>query len=512
MDFVDKVELYIEENHLLEDGDGVVIGLSGGADSVSLLLTLCELRKRKNLRLAAVHLNHMIRGEEAERDEAFARRLCEDRGVLYEGFRENIPLIAGERGQSEEETGRIVRYGLFEKVRCEKGFQKIAVAHNRNDLAETVLFNMARGSSIKGLSGIQAKRGCIIRPLLGMSRKEIELYLEKAGQDYVTDSTNSENEYSRNLIRHSILPVLEKLNSGAALHIARAAEDADEIYSYIEEEASRVAIRAGQRSAEDSSGATASAAVDIDEIRNRNRLVRYEIYLMAMERLAGKRKDITRAHLGMVDELTGLESGKSFDLPYGIRARRSYGELIFERKTGHEEGFTAGELQDSDDEQPESRKPQDSDNEPPESMEQQDSVGEGCRDSAGDGKVITGDGSYILGEGILTASITDYSKDMAVPGDEYNKIFDYGRICGKLCFRYPEQDDYIRVTADGNKKLSRVFTDKKVDREKRKKIPVLAVGNEVIWAVGVRFSEGFKVDGSTKKVMILKYNSFPEEG
>lgn len=476
MKFVESVEKYIDDNSLLEDGDGIVIGLSGGADSVSLLLALTALRDRRKYHLAAVHLNHMIRGEEADRDEAFTRRLCEEREVEFISFREDIPRIAAENGQSEEEAGRIIRYELFEQVRIDKGFRKIAVAHNRNDLAETVLFNMARGSSLKGLSGISPKRGCIVRPLLGLTREEIEAYLESEGQDYVTDSTNSGTEYSRNLIRHEILPKLSRLNSEAAVHIARAAEDVNEIYLYVEEEAGRVNIsRIGNRD---------EAEIRLADVKDKMTLVRYEVYLRAMESLAGRRKDITRMHLSLIDELTGLPNGRSLDMPYGITVRKSYDKLIFDKKEQ-----TGTKMKDDTGEE----------------VLQDETI---CERPV----FINGDGRYLLGDAVFDVKILDYSENIQIPRDEYNKIFDYDRICGNLCFRYAEQDDFIMVTVDGHKKLSRVFTDKKIDREKRKRVPVLACGNEVIWAVGVRFSEGFKVNSSTKRVMIVNYIDFPEEG
>ena len=477
MNFIESVEKYIDDNSLLDDGDGVVIGLSGGADSVSLLIALCEIREKRKLSLAAVHLNHMIRGKEADRDEEFARKICEERNVDFVSFRKDIPKIAGDKGQSEEEAGRLIRYELFEKVRLEKGFRKIAVAHNQNDLAETVLFNMARGSSLKGLAGIQARRGNIIRPLLGMSREEIEAYLSDVGQKYVNDSTNLGTEYSRNLIRHEVLPALKGLNSEAMSHIARAAEDVNEIYSYVEEEAGKLDIACNRMGTE--------AVINIAQVSVKTALVRYEVYLRAMEMLSGKRKDITRQHLGLIDNLTDLPSGRRLDMPYGITVRKSYDKLIFEKK--HKPDIESNDNCTG-------------------SYEQKDTP------SSSGPIYIEGDGRYILDDIILDVAIKDYSEDMPIPRDEYNKIFDYDRICGKLCFRHAERDDYIKVTRDGSKKLSRVFTDKKIDRMKRATVPVLAIGSEVIWAVGVRFSEGFKVDSSTKRVMILKITDIPEDG
>ena len=492
--FVEKARKYMIENDLIARGDGIVVGLSGGADSMSLLLMLNSLKKEFDLSLVAVHLNHMIRGSEADRDESFVRESCERLGVELVTFRKDIPALAKEKGLTEEEAGRLMRYELFEEVRQDRQFTKIAVAHNSDDLAETVVFNMARGSSIRGLTGIQARRGCIIRPLLGTSRREIEAYLAELGQDYVTDSTNNETEYSRNLIRHEILPRMAELNAGAKEHMIEAAEDLSELYGYIAAEAVRVELRCEKVGRSKNScnsvtvddnanaekkcdiyvGTSESGSIDtsvssvrlkIDDLEGKLRLVRYEVYLRALEKLAGRRKDITRQHLSLIDGLKSLESGKQLDMPYDICVRRSYGELVFEKRADGTEAVRV---------------------------------------------FVVGEGDYSFGAGVFSIRICEYTENIAIPREDFIKMFDYDRICGKLCFRYPEQGDYIRVTADGSKKLSRLFTDMKMDREERKRVPVLSSENEVIWAVGCRISEAFKVKESTKKVMIVAYKEQPE--
>ena len=215
----DDVEKFIRKYNMLQSGDCVIAGVSGGADSVCMLLILHELSESMGFSVRAVHLNHMIRGDEADRDEAFVAELCDRINVPLKSFRRNVPEIAAEEGLSSEEAGRKIRYQLFEEAAddAQKEFKRvrIAVAHNRDDLAETVIFNMARGSSLKGLTGIRPVRDDIIRPILFAGRNEIEDYLAEKGESYCTDSTNLGDDYSRNRIRHVIIPALKELNAGA---------------------------------------------------------------------------------------------------------------------------------------------------------------------------------------------------------------------------------------------------------------------------------------------------------
>ncbi|MBR5991826.1 MAG: tRNA lysidine(34) synthetase TilS [Clostridia bacterium] len=233
-DFSEKVRGVISRCEMLEDGDTVIVGLSGGADSTALLRVLCELKTEYNLNLIAAHVNHGIRGAEADRDEAFCKELCKKLGVQIYAFHIDIPELAKERGVSLEVAGRDARYEFFTGLAGEKG--KIATAHNAQDTAETLLLNLCRGTGLKGLTGIppvrfvEHKAGCrsdetvstmVIRPLIECTREEIEAYLESLGQDYVTDSTNLEDDYTRNRIRHNVIPELVAVNENAMGNITR---------------------------------------------------------------------------------------------------------------------------------------------------------------------------------------------------------------------------------------------------------------------------------------------------
>ena len=208
------VEATIKKYNMLDVGDTVIAGVSGGADSVAMLHTLCSLRDKYKLHIICAHLNHGIRGEEAQRDTDYVKQLCGKLGVECITEYKDIPAIAAESRQSEELAGRNQRYMLFEKLLKEAGGGKIAVAHNKNDSVETVLIKLTRGCSLNGLRGIAPVNGNIVRPLIECDRASIEQYLHDSHVPYMTDSTNNENIYTRNIVRNSVIPVLQSINPG----------------------------------------------------------------------------------------------------------------------------------------------------------------------------------------------------------------------------------------------------------------------------------------------------------
>ena len=224
----------IERYSLIEKGDCITVALSGGADSVALLNVLFELKDEYSFTLKAAHLNHLIRGEEAFRDENFVRKECERLGVELDLRRIDIPKIARERSQSLELAARNERYAFLDAV-SEGG--KVATAHNADDNLETVIFNLSRGSGIGGLCGIPIIRDKYIRPLLFCSRARIEDYCRQNKLSFVTDSTNLSDEYTRNKIRHNIVPVLRQLNPSVEQTVLRSGMVLREDLSFLESEA-----------------------------------------------------------------------------------------------------------------------------------------------------------------------------------------------------------------------------------------------------------------------------------
>ena len=219
---MDKILETVEKHGMLSRGETVVAGVSGGADSVALLHFLSRIRSNRDIILKAVHVNHNIRGDEAKRDEAFVRSLCEKLGVELVVFSIDVPSLARQKGIGEEECGREVRYSCFESLKPDK----IAVAHTASDNAETVLFNLTRGSGLRGVRGILPVRGRVIRPLIELTREEVEAYCSRYSLEYVTDSTNLSEEYTRNKLRHRVVPVLKEINPSFEKSVLRFCENA----------------------------------------------------------------------------------------------------------------------------------------------------------------------------------------------------------------------------------------------------------------------------------------------
>ena len=216
---LNKVKKTIADNNMFSAGDKVLVALSGGCDSVCLCLVLKEL----NIDFAVAHLNHSIRTE-ADSDEEFCREFAKQLNVDFYTEKKDIPKIAKEEGVSQEVAGRNARYDFFNKLCKEKNFSKIAVAHNLNDNAETVILNLLRGSGLKGLCGIPKTRDKIIRPLIDVSRSEIEEFVKNKGQEFVTDKTNFSNDYTRNKIRNNVIDKLIEINPNALSNISKTTE------------------------------------------------------------------------------------------------------------------------------------------------------------------------------------------------------------------------------------------------------------------------------------------------
>ncbi len=232
----EKIFSFVTGEKMLAPGECVVCGLSGGADSVCLLLALSSLSERLGITVEALHVNHCLRGMESLRDEDFCRQLCKRLGITFKAVSCNVRDHADKNSLSEEEAARILRYKIFADNSRGK---KLATAHNADDNLETMILNLVRGTALKGLAGIPPVRGNIIRPLLTVTRSEIEGFLADAGQSFVTDSTNLADDHTRNKIRHRIIPQLREINPSAAVTAARSAAALREENSFIEAETDR---------------------------------------------------------------------------------------------------------------------------------------------------------------------------------------------------------------------------------------------------------------------------------
>ncbi len=233
---INIVETAIRKYSLLSNGNNIIVALSGGADSVTLLNILNSIKEKYHLTLFAAHLNHGIRGEEADNDEKFCKILCKNYNIKFFVKHIDIPKLCAEKKISEELCGRIERYKFFDELSSQLN-AKVATAHTASDNAETLLFNLTRGSSISGAAAIPPKRKNIIRPLIELTRADIEAYCEAKSLAYVTDSTNLTETYTRNKIRLKAVPVLKEINPEAERSMLSFSRDCDEVGDYLRQSA-----------------------------------------------------------------------------------------------------------------------------------------------------------------------------------------------------------------------------------------------------------------------------------
>lgn len=306
---LDAVKQTIASYEMLRPGEPVLVALSGGADSVALLHALRAL----GYPIRAFHLNHCLRGAESDRDEAFCRALCTHLGVALTVERVDVAAAAREQGRGVEETARRIRYARLQDAA--QGV-KIATAHTADDNLETVLFHLARGTGPKGLAGIPPVRGQVIRPLLGVERAQVEAYLASIGQDFVTDSSNADNGFTRNRIRHTVVPALRAIQPTAAQAAARLGDllrqDEDCLGGLAQECLAQAARPDG--------------AWDAQPLRQAHPAVRTRALRRLLAQSGMPLRDVTAQHFHALERL--LESdhpSAQCDLPHGYAAHREYG-------------------------------------------------------------------------------------------------------------------------------------------------------------------------------------------
>ncbi len=321
----EKVEKYIKEKGMLAAGDHVLAAVSGGADSVCMLMILKEL----GADLEVLHVHHGLR-EAADEDEVFVEALCGKLGVPFLSIRVDAKACAERDHISTEEAGRRLRYGFFEKRAAELESEgkkvKIAVAHNMDDNAETVLFQLFRGSGPKGLGGIAPVRDRVIRPILCLRRSEVEEYLGRAGVGHRTDESNETDDYARNRIRHIILPAAnEQINARSTEHVAACASMIREAEDYIADELKRA--RAGCARMTDG-----VMHVDKAGFLGLHPYIQKRFLLNVMQEVCGSARDISAVHVRLFAELFTMETGKVLDMPHRMLAKCEKKEILLMNK------------------------------------------------------------------------------------------------------------------------------------------------------------------------------------
>ena len=463
-----KVLEYQQRMGLIQDGDRIVVGFSGGADSVCLLLVLEEVKKEKDISYCAVHVEHGIRGEESLADAEFAKAFCRERGVLLYTYHVDAPAYAAERKVSLEEGARELRYECFGKAKEAFGATKVAVAHHGDDNAETMLFHLARGTGLRGLAGILPSREDIIRPLLCVTREEIEAYLAQKQVSYCIDSTNEDVTYTRNRIRREVLPILRQVNARAVEHMQYLSEQVEELFAYV----SREALLQGREGLTEIS--KTEVWLDCKVIGSMESVLRRSFLHQVLSRVAGSAKDIGTVHVETLERLFFLETGKVCHLPYGVKGRKSYEKVVLKRE------------------------------------EEMDTAQGACAQFEGiglDAYVQTGEPLCLPSGEKLWFTLRDFpGAQEKIPEKTYTKWFDYDKMKCDIFLRTRREGDYLVINSQGNqKKLKDYFINEKIPRDQRDSQLLLADGSHIIWILGHRMSEEYKVTQHTKRVLEVRY-------
>ena len=460
MDSIDKIKAVIKDNELIKEGERVVVGVSGGADSVCLLLVLKEIMPLECI--TAVHINHGIRGDEAARDEDFVLQLCKRQGIRLEIRRLDVPLFARENKISEEEAGRVLRYRVFEEIRLLYKADKIAVAHNLNDVAETFLMNLSRGSGITGLTGIKLRSSVLIRPLIKTSREKIEEIVTYLGESFITDSTNNSLIYTRNRIRKRVIPELEEVNERAVSHINDACERLEKIEAYIIKEAANAY----------KSYVTKGKDIFIsNEILTLDEVIIEEVLHKALSEAAGRARDIGSVHISYLLELFNKQVGREIDLPYQVRAFREYKGIRLKGSANKSESGESIQVL------------------PELLLHTEDVEGISTVASEEDNIRLT----------FEDGSVKNLSQNSCI------RWFDYDKISENVMMRFKEEGDFLVISPEGDKKkLKKYFIDSKIPSDKRGGIPLVVSGNDVLWIIGYRTGEGTRITKSTKKLLKME--------
>ncbi len=438
--FLDKIRNYISSNGLLEDGTKVIVGVSGGADSTALLLILLRL----GYRVHAVHCNFHLRGSESDRDQQFVTDLCNRLGVELEICQYNTQQYASDHGISIEMAARELRYADFERIMHKCGASAVCIAHHRDDSVETILLNLIRGTGIKGLTGIKPRNGHIIRPLLCVSRQDIENWLNEIGQPYVTDSTNLETDYTRNKIRNQLLPLMRSINPDADNAVNDTAKHLQQTYAIY----SKAIKSATDRIVTISGGITTISIPELNKEADTGAVL-FEI-LSPMGFNSTQIEDIVA----------------SLSSQPGARFISATHQLIKER-----DFLTVSPIDDS------SFKPLTINLEPDTSS------------ALPDGSVLT----------VATAHAgTPISRLQSTA------TFDADLVKGPITIRpWQEGDWFIPFGMKGRKLVSDYLTDCKVSALERQKQLVATCRNDIIWVMGRRSDNRYRVTDKTETQLIL---------
>jgi tRNA(Ile)-lysidine synthase len=453
---IEKVKKTIKKYNLLEKGDHVVVALSGGPDSTALFAVLVMIAQELNLDLIIAHFNHGLRGEESDKDEKISRDLAEKRGFVF--VSEKMNQGNKEKGISPEDFYRRERYNFLNKVAEDYQAQKIALGHNMQDQAETVLLNLLRGSGLEGLKGfLPIRDGKFIRPLMETSRDEIITFLNKEGIRYCEDSSNKNSKYLRNQIRYELIPYLkEKFNPKIEENLTQMAEILRSEDEFIKQSvANALKSLFIQRQPN-------QILLKIDNINKLHSAIRLRLYKILLESFSPAKNGFSFLNIKALDNLAqNSESGKRIVLPLGIEARCEYENLVLEKIENISE----------------EREYQYTMNVP---------------------------GSFYIEERKLTVRSELITKENYVKSEENEVYLDFDKIQQPLIIRNRRDGDWFQpLGMRGRQKIKAFFIDHKVPRGKRDEIMLLVDNLSVIWIENMHLNERVKITANTKNVLKL---------
>lgn len=452
----EKVFDTINRHNLIEKGDKIVLGISGGPDSVCLLHILNRLKEQLDIEIYAAHLNHQIRGIEAQKDALYVTHLCEKMGIKYFVRSIDVPKYCKKNKLSIEDGARKLRYEMFYEIMQKTHANKIAIAHNTNDQAETILMRIMRGTGLQGLRGIEYIRdNIIIRPILDIERSEIEKYCEYYNLNPRIDKTNLDPIYTRNKIRLKLLPYMqENFNSNVIKAIVRMSNTIKEDSDYIESNA----LMQFEEICEVSDD---SITIPVSLFADLHNSIKYRVLRYAIKYVLGDTNFIDQKHILEIIELEpDKKIGKKLNLPRGLFVYRKKNSII----------ITIKEIISED--------------------------AEYCYRIPKNGFVKIKE----LGILVDTETVSIQKYNISKNEGKNNRWFDANKTKGDLNVRNRRPGDKITLSI-GNKKLKNLFIDMKIPKEERNNIPIIVDDEDVLCVGTYRTSEKFKVDESTKEVL-----------
>jgi tRNA(Ile)-lysidine synthase len=469
LDFFDRVAP-------IRTDDALLAAVSGGPDSVALFHLLLAVRDTLGVRLEVAHLDHSLRGKEAEADAVFVAHLCEQHGLTLHRRRVDIPALRAEQGGSLEALARRERYAFLEEARAVAGARWIVTGHTANDQVETYLMNLLRGSGPRGLGGMLAVGpGAMCRPLLGTWRHEIMAYLETENEPYRLDTTNLDLSLTRNWVRHRLIPLLEEELGDTVLRtLARESQLMNDLDEFLAREASRLLAASTAEGGEP--GESDETRLDLPRLRAAHRVLQRSALRAAIEEWAGTLQDITLAHVESIMDLVEKETGTgSVDLPGGLVARREYDTRVLGPAESARPGITPPEPS------------------PPLDLSHPGELNWGrtrIRWTLGSSGEVRGRG----GE-----------------GDPRRAVFDRSEPIPPVYLRGVRPGDRVEpLGMEGTQKLSDLFINRKIPRHLRTAIPLLCdnggpdAGERILWVVGERRSRHALVGMETPQVVVFE--------